>query len=369
MDVSGKISIQPTVKVQNLDDLAQIYTPGVGDEVNAIAADPSAADNSTNVRNSVLIVTDGSAVLGIGDVGPFAALPVMEGKSALFKTFANIDAWPLCLRSRNVDDVVRTICDVSPTVGAINLEDISAPRCFEITGRLNDELDIPVFHDDQHGTAVIVLAALHNALTVVQKNLTDAIIVISGAGAAGSAIARLLVHAGAADVIVCDRHGVISSEVSGLHNEKQWLARNTNHGRRSGSLEDCLEGADVFIGVSAPDIIDADAFTRMREEPIVFGLANPNPEFDADYASRYAAVVATGRSDKPNQINNALVFPGLFRGLLDSRLSTSDESVHHAVARAISELVDEPGDHNIVPDIFDERLVPAIARAVANCIP
>jgi len=367
MGATGKIEINPTVHVRNHDDLAAVYTPGVATEVKRVADDSADLFTTTNAGNSVLIVSDGSAVLGVGDVGPRAALPVLEGKAALFKTFAGVDAWPLCLNSRGVADIVRTLSDISSTIGGINLEDVAAPRCFDITRRLDTELDIPVFHDDQHGTAVIVLAALHNALRVVGKELADVVAVVSGAGAAGSAITRLLLEAGVGDVTVCDSSGVLNADSQDLDQEKRWLAQNTNAHGRAGALSDSLADADVFIGVSAPGILDVTSFEQMRDDPIVFGLANPEPEFDAGSADRYATVVATGRSDMANQINNALVFPGLFRGLLDGRLHTCGNDVHLAAAHAIADLVDQPDDKNIVPDIFDERLVPAVSAAVSNC--
>jgi malate dehydrogenase (oxaloacetate-decarboxylating) len=362
---NGKIEVRPTVPLANQDDLSRAYTPGVADAVRRIADQPDAADSLTGRRNTVVVVSDGSAVLGVGDVGPLAALPVMEGKAALFKAFADIDAWPVCVQSREPDDIVRTVTDISTTVGGINLEDIAAPRCFDIERRLQRDLDIPVFHDDQHGTAIVVLAALTNALTVTDKSLLDVSCVISGAGAAGSAIARLLLSAGATDLVVCDSSGSLHHDRSDIDGEKRWLADHANPRDRSGSVSELVKDADVFIGVSVAGVLDEEDVASMADRAIVFALANPDPEVDPDVAAKHAAVVATGRSDRPNQINNVLVFPGIFRGLLDCGLRDVDEQVQLAAAAAIAGLVgDDVSEDRIVPDVFDERLVPEIARAV-----
>ncbi|HEY3529295.1 MAG TPA: NADP-dependent malic enzyme [Nocardioides sp.] len=360
---TGKIEISPTVTVEDHDELSRVYTPGVAEAVERAAADRSALPRVTGIGNRILIVTDGSAILGLGDVGPQAGLPVMEGKSVLFKTLAGIDAWPLPVRSRNVDDLVRTIADVSVGVGGINLEDVAAPRCFELTRRLRDELDIPVFHDDQHGTAIVVLAALSNALRVVGKDLADVSVVVSGAGAAGSAVSRLLLDRGVRRLVVCDSSGALHTGRD-LDGEKAWLAEHTNPDGVTGDLAACLEKADVLVGVSAPGIVDEDMLRSMNDAAVVFGLANPDPEFDPEVAREHAAVIATGRSDLPNQINNVLAFPGVFRGLLDSPVRAVDSVVMSAAAEAIASLVDAPGPEAIVPDVFDERLVDAVADAV-----
>jgi malate dehydrogenase (oxaloacetate-decarboxylating) len=362
---SGKIEIAPTVTVTDHDDLSRIYTPGVADDVERAAADDSVVPRVTGLSNRIFVVTDGSAILGLGDVGPRPGLPVMEGKSVLFKTLAGIDAWPLPLRSRDVDDLVHTIRDVSVGVGAINLEDIAAPRCFELTRRLQDELDIPVFHDDQHGTAIVVLAALRNALRVVGKDLADVSVVVSGAGAAGSAVCRLLLDQGVRRIVVCDSQGALHPGRE-LDGEKAWLAQNANTDGLDGDLAACLHEADVFIGVSAPGIVSEEMLASMSDDAVVFGLANPEPEFDPDEARSHAAVIATGRSDLPNQINNVLAFPGVLRGLLDSPLQAVDSVVMVAAAEAMAGLVDDPGPESIVPDVFDERLVDTIAAAVAG---
>ena len=362
----GKIEITPTVELRDRDDLSRAYTPGVGDEVRRITEHPGAVDQLTNRGNSIFVVTDGSAILGLGDVGPQAGLPVMEGKSALFKRFAGVDAWPLCLGGRDVDELVRTVVDVSPGVAGINLEDIAAPRCFEIVEKLQRELDIPVFHDDQHGTAVIVLAALRNALRVVDKQIEDVSVVVSGAGAAGSAVSRLLLHIGASKLVVCDSDGALHPDREDLEGEKAWLAEHTNPDRLDGDLGSCLRDADVFIGVSAPGIVGSDDLAAMAEDAVLFGLANPDPEFDPDEGSKHGAVVATGRSDLPNQINNVLVFPGVFRGLLDSSVRQADRDVQVAAGDAIAALVDDPGPETIVPDLFDDRVVPAVADALVQ---
>ena len=317
-------------------------------------------------RNSVAVVTDGSAVLGLGNIGPAAALPVMEGKSALFKRFAGIDAWPLCLDTQDPDLIVEIVRAVSPGFAGINLEDISAPRCFEIERRLREILDIPVFHDDQHGTAIVVLAALTNALRVVDKRLADVRVVMSGAGAAGTAILRLLLEAGVRDVVVADVEGVVHRDRPGLHESLQWVAEVTNKAGLTGSLHDAMDGADVFIGVSAPNVIDGSDVARMAPDSIVFALANPVPEIDPGVARQHAAVVATGRSDYPNQINNVLAFPGVFRGLLDASAHAIDDVLLVAAAEAIASTVsaDELNANYIIPSVFHAEVHTAVASAV-----
>jgi malate dehydrogenase (oxaloacetate-decarboxylating) len=366
MHLGGTIEMASKHPIRNRDELSMVYTPGVARVCLAIAANKSDVRRLTVKRNAVAVVTDGSAVLGLGNLGPEAALPVMEGKSALFKRFAGIDAWPLCLDTQDVDEIVRTVQIIAPVFAGINLEDISAPRCFEVEARLRELLDIPVFHDDQHGTAIVVLAALTNALRVVKKSLADARIVLSGAGAAGSAIARLLLRAGAKDLVVADIAGVIHSGRTDLNPSLQWIADHTNALSIEGSLKDALHGSDVFIGVSAPNIIDGVDVEKMAERAIVFALANPDPEVDPAVARQFAAVVATGRSDYPNQINNVLAFPGVFRGLLDASASTIDDSMLVAAARAIASTVhdDELNANYIIPSVFNEDVHKAVAAAV-----
>ena len=321
LHIGGKIEVHSKVPLRNRDDLSMAYTPGVGRVSLALAHNPDDVSRLTIKGNSVAVVTDGSAVLGLGNIGPGAALPVMEGKAALFKRFADIDAWPICLASQDADEIVRAVEMIAPGFGGINLEDIAAPRCFEIEARLRKSLDIPVFHDDQHGTAIVVAAALTNALRVVKKRLPDTRIVVAGAGAAGSAIVTLLLAGGATDVIVWDREGCLSSDDDSLPPAKAKLAARTNPRKVRGDLRTGLTGADVFIGVSGPGLLDPTWIADMADEAVVFALANPDPEVDPAEAEKYAAVVASGRSDYPNQINNVLAFPGVFRGLLDARAS------------------------------------------------
>ena len=366
MHLGGTIQMETKHPIRNRDDLSMVYTPGVARVCQAIVARPEDARRLTIKRNSVAVVTDGSAVLGLGNIGPAAALPVMEGKSALFKRFADIDAWPLCLDTQDPDLIVEIVKAVSPGFAGINLEDISAPRCFEIERRLRDSLDIPVFHDDQHGTAIVVLAALTNALRVVGKELSDVRIVMSGAGAAGSAILRLLLAGGARDVVVADVDGVIHRDRPDLHESLVAIAETTNPRGLTGTLHDVMDGADVFIGVSAPNVIDGDDVARMAAGSIVFALANPIPEIDPGVARQHAAVVATGRSDYPNQINNVLAFPGVFRGLLDAMAHTIDDSLLVAAAEAIASVVtsSELNANYIVPSVFHSEVHGAVANAV-----
>jgi malate dehydrogenase (oxaloacetate-decarboxylating) len=366
MHLGGKIEMQSKHPIRNRDDLSMVYTPGVARVCQAIAAHPEDARRLTVKRNSVAVVTDGSAVLGLGNIGASAALPVMEGKCALFKRFSGIDAWPLCLDTQDVEEIVRTVQVIAPVFAGINLEDISAPRCFEVERRLRDLLDVPVFHDDQHGTAIVVLAALTNALRVVGKQMTDVRVVMSGAGAAGSAILRLLLLAGVHDVVVADIEGVIHRERQNLPESLRWIADQTNAAQVTGNLTDALRGADVFIGVSAPNLFGADAVAGMADDAIVFALANPVPEVDPALARQHAAVVATGRSDYPNQINNVLAFPGVFRGLLDAHSRTIDDEMLLAAAKAIASVVtaEQLNANYIIPSVFHEQVHHAVATAV-----
>ena len=342
-----------------------VYTPGVARVSMAIAADPSKAFQLTIKRNTVAVVTDGTGVLGLGDIGPLAALPVMEGKAMLFRQFGDIDAFPICLDTKDVDEIVETVVRIAPVFGGINLEDISAPRCFEIEERLIEALDIPVMHDDQHGTAVVILAALINAARVVGKRLEDLQIVISGSGAAGTAAIKMLLDAGVRDVIPVDRSGALSREGSYESPYKRWLVEHCNHENRRGSLSDVLPGADVFIGVSAPGILRPEDVARMARDPIIFAMANPTPEIMPDLVAPFAAVVATGRSDFPNQVNNLLAFPGIFRGALDVRARRITERMKRAAAFAIAEIVgeDERCAEYIIPSIFDTRVCDAVGKS------
>jgi malate dehydrogenase (oxaloacetate-decarboxylating) len=363
-----RIKVTPAAEINDAEALSRIYTPGVAEDCRAIADDPAAAQRLTARGNSVVVVSDGSAVLGLGDIGPLAALPVLEGKAALYKRFAGIDAWPLCLDVRDVAEMVSCIRAVAAGFGGVSLEDIAAPRCFAVEQQLRAALDVPVFHDDQHGTAVVVLAALTNALRVTGKTLDAARIVLSGAGAAGTAIVRLLQEAGTAEIAVYDSDGVLYPDRDALEGEKKWLAEHTQPGSPETNLGQALDGADVFIGVSSADLLEEQDVARMADEAIVFALANPDPEIDLDVARRHARVVATGRSNQPNQINNVLAFPGIFRGLLDGGARDLSLAAQCAAARAIADEVadDERDAEHIVPDVFDENLVPAVARAVMD---
>ncbi len=364
--LGGKLEVRPTVPLKTRDDMSMAYTPGVARVCRALADNPADAAHLTIRGNTVAIVTDGSAVLGLGDIGPIASLPVMEGKAALFKAFAGVDAWPVCLDTQDPDEIVAIVEALAPVYGGVNLEDISAPRCFEIEERLRTSLDIPVFHDDQHGTAIVVLAALTNALRLVDKKIEDVGVTLVGAGAAGVAITKLLQREQVGDVLVCDRSGIIHDGDAQADPSKQWLAENTNRDGRTGGLLDALDGADVFIGVSGPDLFDASELARMADDAIVFALANPDPEVDPTGALEHAAVVATGRSDYPNQINNVLAFPGIFRGALDARARHITEDMKVAVARAIADVVgsDELHPAYIIPSVFNTDVAPAVADAV-----
>jgi malate dehydrogenase (oxaloacetate-decarboxylating) len=350
-----------------------VYTPGVARVCLAIRDDPDKAFQYTIKRNTVAVVSDGTAVLGLGDIGPRAAMPVMEGKAMLFKEFAGVDAFPICLDTRDPDEIVEAVKAISPTFGGINLEDISAPRCFEIEERLKADLDIPVFHDDQHGTAVVVLAALLNALTLTGRRIEDIRIVVAGSGAAGIAVVRILLAAGARDIVSCDSRGAVHVERSDyldgtMHAIKRWLASATNPECRFGPPAEVLEGADLFIGLSGERIIEASAIARMAPEPIVFAMANPNPEVRPEEAAPYARIIATGRSDYPNQINNVLCFPGIFRGALDTRATEITEGMKMAAARAIAGIVSpaELREDYIIPSVFNRDVVSAVAAAVAD---
>jgi malate dehydrogenase (oxaloacetate-decarboxylating) len=366
MHLGGTIEMVPKHPIRSRDDLSMIYTPGVARVCEAIAENPDDARRLTVKRNAVAVVTDGSAVLGLGNIGPAAALPVMEGKSALFKRFGGIDAWPLCLDTQDPDQIVEIVRAIAPGFAGINLEDISAPRCFEVEARLREILDIPVFHDDQHGTAIVVLAALTNALRVVGKKMSDVHVVMSGAGAAGTAILKVLLEAGVDDVVVADIDGVVHRDRPGLHESLHWLAEVTNKTSVTGTLRDALVEADVFIGVSAPNILTGDDIATMAEGSIVFALANPVPEVDPAQARRHAAVVATGRSDYPNQINNVLAFPGVFRGLLDASARTIDNSLLVAAAEAVAGSVgeEELNADYIIPSVFHPEVHGSVATAV-----
>jgi malate dehydrogenase (oxaloacetate-decarboxylating) len=366
LHLGGKIEIASKVPLKTRDDLSRAYTPGVARISQAIAKDPSDLRRLTIKRNTVAVVTDGSAVLGLGNIGPGAALPVMEGKAALFKRFADVDAWPVCLDTQDVDEIVRTVQIIAPVYGGINLEDISAPRCFEIEARLRELLDIPVFHDDQHGTAIVVLAALTNALKLVKKDLSNARIVLSGVGAAGTAVAKLLVAKGAEHIIGFDKDGLVAESNGDSDPMRQWFIANCAPGSFRGDIHEALKDADVFIGVSAPNVLTEADIKSMAKSSIVFALANPDPEIDPAIARKYAAVVATGRSDQPNQINNVLAFPGIFRGLLDARITKITDQMLVAAAEAIASCVsdDQLNANFIVPSVFDQNVVQKVAASV-----
>ena len=370
LHLGGKIEIASKVPLKTRDDLSRAYTPGVARISQAIVDDPSDVRRLTMKRNTVAVVTDGSAVLGLGNIGPAAALPVMEGKAALFKRFANVDAWPVCLDTQDVDEIVRTVQLIAPVYGGINLEDISAPRCFEVESRLRELLDIPVFHDDQHGTAIVVLAALRNALKLVKKDIGQVKIIMSGAGAAGTAIARLLVLSGATNIIAFDKDGVISKDSQSEDAMRSWFIENSNQSNFKGTIHEAMSGADIFIGVSAPKVLHEEDVASMASGSIVFALANPDPEIDPAIARKYAAVVATGRSDHPNQINNVLAFPGIFRGLLDAQAHQITDKLLVAAAEAIADCV-SPSQLNtsfIVPSVFDANVVTQVAAAVKKSV-
>lgn len=365
----GKISVISKVKVENRDDLSTAYTPGVAEPCRKIHANEDDVYRYTAKGNLIAVVSDGTAVLGLGDIGPKAAMPVMEGKSILFKTFAGIDAFPICLDTKNVDEIVNTVKYLAPTFGGINLEDISAPRCFEIESRLRKELDIPVFHDDQHGTAIVVAAGLLNAIKLVGKKIEDVNIVINGAGSAGISIAKLLLQFGVGDIVLVDKAGALAKGQDWMNPAQIAMAECTNRNNQKGSLADIIKGKDIFIGVSGPNVLTAEMVSAMAKDAIVFAMANPTPEIMPEEAKKGGArVVATGRSDYPNQINNVLVFPGIFRGALDVRASDITERMKIAAAKAIASIItdDELSEEYIIPGAFDKRVVEVVAKAVAD---
>jgi len=369
MHLGGKIEIRNKVPIRTRDDLSMVYTPGVARVCLAIRDDRERAFALTMKQNSVAVVTDGTAVLGLGDIGPEAALPVMEGKAMLFKEFGGVDAFPICLGSKDVDSIVETVKLIAPGFGGINLEDIAAPRCFEVEERLRKELDIPVFHDDQHGTAVVVLAALLNGLRIVRKELRRLRVVVTGVGAAGTATIKILLSSGVSDIIGVDEHGIIRrGRPQGLDFMKRWVSTSTNPRDVKGGLAEALEGADVFIGLSVPRLLTVRGLKRMARDPIVFAMANPVPEIQPEEAGRHVRVMATGRSDYPNQINNVLCFPGFFRGLLDSRARVVNDEMKLAAARAIAAAVtkSELSEEYIIPSVFNKSVAPAVAEGVAR---
>ncbi len=365
----GKISVESKVEVATKDDLSTAYTPGVAEPCREIHKNKELVYDYTSKGNMVAVVSDGTAVLGLGDIGPEASLPVMEGKAVLFKKFGNVDAFPICLDTKDVDEIVRTVQLMAPTFGGINLEDISAPRCFEIERRLKEILDIPVFHDDQHGTAIVVLAGMINALKLAKKNISDVEVVINGAGSAGIAIAKLLLSVGVKNIILCDREGALYVGMPGMNDAKAAMTEVTNKNNEKGSLADVLKNKDVFIGVSAPDVVTSDMISSMNEKSIVFAMANPVPEIMPEEAKKGGAfIIGTGRSDFPNQVNNVLAFPGIFRGALDVRASDINEEMKLAAAYAIAETLEdsELTVENIIPKAFDLRVGKRVASAVAK---
>jgi malate dehydrogenase (oxaloacetate-decarboxylating) len=369
MHLGGKIEVTSKMPLKTRADLSMAYTPGVARVCEAIHRDPEKAFTLTVKRNTVAVVTDGTAVLGLGDIGPAAAMPVMEGKAMLFKEFAGVDAFPICLSTKDPDEIVRTVKNISTAFGGINLEDISAPRCFEIEERLKEELDIPVFHDDQHGTAVVVLAALINALKIVGKRMEDMKVVVNGVGAAGVACTKIIMSAGVTNIVGCDQHGAIyRGRAEHMNWVKEWYAQNTNPANEQGTVHDVMRGADVFFGLSVPGVIGVADVQAMNRQPIVFAMANPTPEIMPEEAEPYVAVMATGRSDYPNQINNVLCFPGIFKGALACRASRINEEMKLAAANAIAGLIsaDELHPEYIIPSVFDKRVAEAVSREVED---
>ncbi|MCL6633047.1 MAG: NAD-dependent malic enzyme [Alicyclobacillus herbarius] len=368
LHLGGKIEVHAKVPVKNRDDLSRVYTPDVARICTAIQEDPGKAFQLTIKRNTVAVVSDGTAVLGLGDIGPEAAMPVMEGKAMLFKQFANVDAFPVCLNTKDPEEIIRVVKAIAPSFGGINLEDISSPRCFEIESRLREELDIPVFHDDQHGTAVVLLAALLNAVKLVGKKMEDLRVVVVGIGAAGIACTKMIQAAGVQNIIGVDRAGIIEAGRTYDNPMWNWYAEHTNPERRTGDLSDAITGADVFIGVSGPGVLKVEHLKRMAKDPIVFAMANPVPEIAPEEAEPYVRILATGRSDYPNQINNVLCFPGIFRGALDARASDINEAMKLAAAQAIASCVrdDQLNEQYIIPSVFNRHVVKAVSRAVAE---
>ncbi|MDQ3910210.1 MAG: NADP-dependent malic enzyme [Actinomycetota bacterium] len=368
MHLGGKIEVRSKMKIRTRDDLSMAYTPGVARVCHAIAEEPERAFNLTIRRNTVAVVSDGTAVLGLGNIGSRAAMPVMEGKAMLFKEFANVDAFPICLDTKNTEEIVETVKRIAPAFGGINLEDISAPRCFEIEERLKKELEIPVFHDDQHGTAVVVLAALINSLKIIGKEMKDLKVVINGIGAAGVACAKILMAAGVENIVGCDSRGIVHREREGLNPSKEWFARHTNSENRTGGLVEAVRGADLFLGLSVPRMLTPHHIETMAEDPIIFAMANPEPEIMPELAVGKARIIATGRSDYPNQINNVLCFPGIFRGALDVRAREISEEMKLAAAEAIAAVIPEEtlAEDYIIPSVFDERVAPAVAETVSE---
>ncbi|WP_047866457.1 NAD-dependent malic enzyme [Rubrobacter aplysinae] len=368
MHLGGKIEVRSKMPVRTRDDLSMAYTPGVARVCRAIAEDRERAFNLTIKRNTVAVVSDGTAVLGLGDIGPEAAMPVMEGKAMLFREFAEVDAFPICLDTTDTEEIISSVKNLAPGFGGINLEDIAAPRCFEIENRLKEELDIPVFHDDQHGTAVVVLAALYNSLKIVDKSLEDLRVVVNGVGASGVACAKIMLAAGVKNIVGCDSRGIVHQGREGLDTSKGWYAENTNPEGITGTLSDAVRGADLFLGLSVPDVLTLEDVKTMAEDPIIFAMANPDPEIRPEIAVDASRIIATGRSDYPNQINNVLCFPGIFRGALEVRAREIDEPMKLAAAQAIAEVVPEEAvsEDYIIPSVFDERVAPAVADAVAE---
>jgi malate dehydrogenase (oxaloacetate-decarboxylating) len=367
MHLGGKIEVVSKVPLKTRADLSMAYTPGVARICDAIAKEPDKVFTLTIKKNTVAIVTDGTAVLGLGDIGPAAALPVMEGKAMLFKEFGGVDAFPICLNTKDPDEIVRTVKAISTVFGGINLEDISAPRCFQIEERLREELDIPVFHDDQHGTAVVVLAALINALKLVGKQMSDIKVIVNGVGAAGVACTKIIMAAGVKNIVGCDQTGALySGRRENMNWMKDWYAQNTNPNEEQGTVHEVIKGADGFLGLSVPGVIDAEAVQRMAEKSLVFAMANPVPEIMPEDAAPYVAVMATGRSDYPNQINNVLSFPGIFRGALACRAARINEEMKLAAANAIAAIISdtELQPEYIVPSVFDKRVAEAVAHQV-----
>ena len=367
----GKLDTVPKMEIKTREDLALAYTPGVAEPCKKIAADPALAYTYTQKANTIAVVSDGSAVLGLGNIGPLAAMPVMEGKCALFKAFGNVNAVPICLDTQDVDEIVETVKRLAPAFGGINLEDISAPRCFEIENRLIDELDIPVFHDDQHGTAIVVLSGVINALRLTGKKKEECRVIVNGAGSAGIAIAKLMLSYGFKNLILCDKCGIICSKSEGTTDAQRAMLKVTNLADEEGSLSDAMRGADIFVGVSAPNIVSEDMVSSMNDDAILFAMANPVPEIYPDVARRAGArVVGTGRSDFPNQINNVVAFPGIFKGALEARATRITNDMKLAAASALAALVsdEELCEDFIMPEHFDPRAVEAVAAAVRNCV-